>query len=267
MKNIFIPIAAFTLFFSCTSNNQDKKVAHVITAENDTLSYHYDSVRVVSNNLSAGLTDSTTAVVSYPIFDDQQLNKHILQQTFNFYRQNEPVSTYQDIASGFVGLYNEFYLENKGSSHPWHLSLEIKVIRQLHNYIALQYTHSDYAGGAHGNTHVSFDNYNPKTQKVISLDSLIQPGKKEELLKVAESIFRAQEKISASQSLKERYFFQGGNFSLPAAFYVSKEGLKFFYNSYDIKPYAEGTTELIIPFDQLKNIAKPNTILTPNADI
>lgn len=271
MKKILISLAVLTLFFSCTSNNNDKKIAHIITAENDTLNYRYDSARVVSNNLvkveTSVVPDSTNAVVKYPIFDDQEINKHILQQTFNFYRQNEPVSSYQDIASGFVGLYNEFYLENKGTSHPWYLSIDIKVIRQLHNYIALAYTHSDFTGGAHGNTHISFDNYNPKTKTVIELDSLIQPDKRAELLKIAENIFRNQEKISATQPLAGKYFFQGGKFSLPAAFYVSKDGLKFLYNAYEIKPYSEGITELLIPFDQLKDIAKPNTILTPNADI
>ncbi|WP_449436931.1 RsiV family protein [Pedobacter steynii] len=36
----------------------------------------------------------------------------------------------------------------------------------------------------------------------------------------------------------------------------------FLYNPYEIKAYVYGTTELVIPFSELKEIAKPNSLLS-----
>ena len=271
MKKIFITFLAACLLWSCNNENKDKKVAHIITSANDTLQYHYDSVRVVSNNVvkleSNANGDSTSATVRYPIFDNDQINTYIMRQVFNYFDPKEKATSYEDVVSSFVRGYNEYYIENKDTFQTWNLSVDIHVLRQVHNYIAMRYTHSDYTGGAHGNTYISYLNYNPKTNTTITLDSLLLPNTKSELLTIAESIFRKNEKRSPSAPLEGRYFFENGKFSLPESFYVTKEGLEFIYNAYEIKAYAYGTTTLFIPNAQLKNLAKPNTILTPNADI
>lgn len=267
MKKIILPLFAISLLWACNSDNKDKKVAHVITAENDTLSYQYDSVKVVSKNLVKPevnqQADTANAVVRYPVFENDSLNNYIKSQVFHYFGDEEVPTAFDDIASSFIRGYNDFYLENPGTAQWWYLLIDIKVIRQLHNYVALKYIHSDYAGGAHGNTSISYINFNPKTNSPITLDSLILPEKKAELLKVAEGIFRKNEKISATESLEKRYFFTNGRFSLPKSFYVSDKGLVFLYNPYEIKSYAEGTTELIVPISALTNIAKPQTILNP----
>jgi hypothetical protein len=267
MKKIILPLFAISLLWACNSENKDKKVAHVITAENDTLTYRYDSVKVVSNNLVKPevnrQADTANAVVRYPVFENDSLNNYIKSQVFHYFGDEEVPTAFDDIASSFIRGYNEFYVENPGTAQWWYLLIDIKVIRQLHNYIALKYVHSDYAGGAHGNTAISYINFNPKTNKAVTLDSLILPEKKAELQKVGERIFRNNEKISATEPLDQKYFFTNGKFSLPKTFYVSDKGLVFLYNPYEIKSYAEGTTELVIPFSELSGIAKPQTILTP----
>lgn len=271
MKKITLLLFTLSLIWACNSENKDKKVAHVITAENDTLTYRYDSVKVVSNHFIKPEVnpeaDSTTAVVTYPIFENDSLNNYIKRQVFNFFAEEEHPTAYEDIASSFIRGYNEFYTENPGTIQSWYLRIDIDVLKQFHNYIALQYTHSDYAGGAHGNTSISYLNFNPKTNQPVTLDSLIRPEKKAELTKIAEAIFRENEKISATEPLEKHYFFTNGKFYLPQTFYVGDKGLTFLYNAYEIKAYAYGTTTLIVPFDKLKDIAKPNTILQPNADI
>lgn len=270
MKRIILPLLAISLLWACTNENKDKKVAHVITAQNDTLTYRYDSVKVSSNNVpksTGSQLDTTNAVVKYPIFENDSLNNYIKRQVFNFFAEEEHPTAYEDIASSFIRGYNDFYKENPGTAQSWYLLIDIKVLRQLHNYIAIQYMHADYAGGAHGNSTISYINFNPKNNSPITLESLILPQKRTALNQLGESIFRKNEKISATESLSKRYFFNDGKFYLPETFYVSDKGLTFLYNSYEIKSYAEGTTTLVIPFDLLKDIAKPNTILTPNADI
>jgi len=249
------------LTISACQNGTDQKGKTVIAAS-DTLTYTYDSVRVNSKNIPKKVVDTPNAVISYPVFKNDTLNQFIKRQVFNYFAKEEPVTSYQAIADSFIKGYDDFVSTNKDTQQAWFLIIKINVLKQSENYLALKYIHSDYAGGAHGNTTISFLNYNPKTNQEITLDSLIQTGKMATLTNIAEVIFRKNEKLNATESLEEKYFFDKGKFSLAQNFYVSNKGLVFLYNPYEIKAYAEGYTELIIPFEAIKNIARPNTILT-----
>ena len=39
-------------------------------------------------------------------------------------------------------------------------------------------------------------------------------------------------------------------------FLLSPDGIKFYYNAYEIAPYAAGPTEITIPYESLKDILK-----------
>ncbi|TKC06762.1 DUF3298 and DUF4163 domain-containing protein [Pedobacter polaris] len=265
MKKIFCFIIAATLFASCR-NEKPKDHVEDATVKADTLTYKYDSVKVYSKNIaksSESSKDTAKASIKYPVFENQGLNKYIHRQVLDYFSKEDPaIISYQDITNSFIKGYDSFFAENKDTYQSWFLIIEIKVLKQTANYIALQYIHADYAGGAHGNTNISYLNYNPKTNQAVTLDSLIDVSQISKLLNIAEAIFRKNEKLTPTEPLVEKYFFEKGIFSLPESFYVSDKGLVFLYNPYEIKPYAAGTTELIIPFDAVKSIAKPNTILT-----
>jgi hypothetical protein len=38
-------------------------------------------------------------------------------------------------------------------------------------------------------------------------------------------------------------------------------GIRFLYNQYEIKPYAAGQTDLVVPYTQIKQLLKPNTVI------
>ena len=259
MKKLILFSFIVVLLTSCNNERNTDKTPGA-TDQVDTLAYTYDSVKVYSKNPVK--VDTAKAVVKYPVFKSKELNDYIERQVFNYFGEEEKVAGYQNIASSFIKGYDEFYAENKNTSESWFLLIDIKVLVQQPKYISLQYTHSDYAGGAHANTNISYLNFNPKTNQPITLDSLINTNQKSKLLSVAEAIFRKDENLTATEPLTDKYFFDKGKFSLPLSFFVGKEGLVFLYNPYEIKPFAAGITKLIIPFSQLKGIAKSNTILS-----
>lgn len=265
MKQIVAFLCIAVVLSSCQRGKDQEETAGTLLA--DTLLYQYDSIKVYSQYLPkkmADYNDTTQATISYPVFKNDTLNNYIKRQVFNFFAKEEPVTSYQDIANSFIKGYDDFSKEYKDRQHTWYLNIKISVLRQTPNYIALQYIHSDYAGGAHGNTYHSFLNYNPKTNEEITLDSLIRPDKMAQLTQLAESIFRKNENLSPDESLAGKYFFENDKFALAQNFYVRKEGLYFLYNPYEIKPYVSGTTALIIPASALKDIAQPHTILSSN---
>lgn len=264
MKKLILFFGITLIFTAChneKANENNSATAHI----SDTLSYKYDSVKVYSKNIiksENNHTDTTKATITYPLFNHETLNKFIERQVTDYIAKDEQSASYSYLANSFVKGYDEFYAENKDTFQSWFLMIDISVLNQHKDYIALKYLHADYSGGAHPNTNIFYINYNPTTNQPITIDSLIKSDQKLELTKIGERIFRNDEKISSTASLTENYFFENGKFNLPENFYISNKGLVFLYNPYEIKPYVAGTTELVIPFANLKKIAKPNTILS-----
>ena len=232
----------------------------------DTLSYTYDSVKVYSpfRPEKAQVNDSTKAVITFPVFKDDTSNQFIRRQIFDYIAKEEAATSYADIVQSFISGYDDFFRSNPDTFQSWYLTINIEVLQQKPSYLSIKYSHADYAGGAHGNSNITYLNYNPRTHQSVVLDSLIRPGKMGNLIRLAEQIFRKNEKLDPLQSLEENYFFEKGIFSLPPNFYVNDKGLVFSYNPYEIKPYVYGYTELVIPFNDLKDLAKPHTILNPS---
>jgi hypothetical protein len=98
------------------------------------------------------------------------------------------------------------------------------------------------------------------SKQVIQLEDLIIAGGMEKLTSVGNTIFRKQEGLTPTQSL-DNYSFENNKFSLNTNFLITDKGLMFFYNTYEIRSYAEGPMELLLPYASLKGILKPNPFL------
>lgn len=253
-------------FLAC--QNETKTVSTTDTTKRKDqadLSFKYDSVKVYSKHMmtSENGTDTSKAVIVYPVFADQQINHFIEQKVMSFADEGEHYKSYQDFSKSFIENFDKFSNENKGYGQTWFMEAKIEVVSQLPEYLSTLVTHVSYEGGAHPNSVFTYLNYDPSTHKEITLQSLILPGAMEKLNAVAEKIFRKNEKLSPDESLKDTYFFENDKFSINQNFTITSKGLKFLYNPYEIKAYAFGTTELIVPFAELKEIAKPNSLLNP----
>lgn len=243
-------------FIAC--NNPKKTDQHSETASVDTLSYTYASVQASYAPKNAG--DTALAAINYPVFANKALNEYLMQQVFNFFSMDEKATSYQDIANSFISGYKDFTSASPNPATAWYLNIDLKVLRQAKNYIAITYRHDDFAGGAHGNSYLAYLNYNTKTNTNITLESLFADAQRKELTTIAETIFRKNEGLTPAENLTEKYFFEEGKFSLAKNFYVDKKGLVFLYNNYEIKPYVDGSTVLIIPLNKIKNLIKPNSL-------
>lgn len=260
-------LAMFLILLSFIACRNEKKTVNASApADHTELSFKYDSVKVYSKNTVPGngnIKDTSKAVIFYPVFVDEKINQFIAQKVLNAANEGEHYATYQDFTNTFIKNYDDFIKENKGYAQTWFMDGKVEVKEQRPGYLSLLFTFVNYEGGAHPNSSFMYLNYDPQSHKEIILDSLIKPGAMPELTAVAEKIFRKNEKLSPTTSLKDNYFFENDTFSLNQNFSITNEGLKFLYNPYEIKAYAFGITELVIPFADLKDIAKPNSLLNP----
>ncbi len=90
---------------------------------------------------------------------------------------------------------------------------------------------------------------------MISLDECFNEGYETELNNIAEKIFREQNKIPAGTDLNAAgFWFEDNKFEVSDHFAILNKGLLFYYNAYEIAPYAFGPTELIVPYNEIKKI-------------
>ena len=263
-----IAIGFLICLYACNRDKRTQQAADAatvtVTTGTDSSSYTYDSVKVYgSPKLSTNklITDTAKSVIVYPVFSNQVVNKFFEDRVISSAGQQGVYKTYKELATGFIKEFDIYKSANKESDQTWFQDIDLSVKANYPNYLSVLYTYVEFKSGAHPNTLFTYINYNPKTYQTITLDSLITADGMPKLRAVAEQIFRKNEKLSPAASLSDGYFFAEGVFSLAETFTVTKEGLKFLYNPSEIKPYAAGNTDLIIPFPAIKDILKPSSIL------
>ena len=270
MKSKLAALILVTGLYACTGNKKSAETSDTTAkavvggTKTDTITYTYDSVKVYSKNKiskNKQVTDTAKAVILYPVFADAETNKFIKERVITLAGKQDVYKSYKEVAAGFIKEFDTFQATDMGSAQTWFEDISLKVVANYPNYLSILNTFADYKGGAHPNVLFTYLNYNPKTYQTITLDSLIIAEGMPKLRAVAENIFRKNEQLAPNASLSDGYFFADGVFSLPETFTVTKDGIKFLYNPYEIKAYAAGTTELIVPFSKIKDIMKESSIL------
>lgn len=252
MRYIFFFAAALAVSCSNPKLSQTE-------AGSDSLEYHYDSVKVYAKNPvspDTNFRDTAKATIIYPLFQDKVINELVERRIAATIDVDRQYQGYKDIVQSFIA---EFELDKKkypDQRFMWFMQMDQKVVTNSKNIISVLNTYFSYRGGAHPNTVYISYNIKPETASFLSIDSLLKPGARPALDSLAESIFRKNEKLAPGQSLEGDYFFENDKFALPQTFNVTKSGLKFTYSPYEIKAYAAGKTELLIPFSELGAIVK-----------
>ncbi|MHA4895448.1 RsiV family protein [Pedobacter sp. PWIIR3] len=266
-----IALLLLTLLFACNAEENKEELADstsnvTVSAvhKTDSINFKYDSVKVYSKNpvsKDSRVTDTAKAVITHPVFPSEKINTFVSKKilaTADELKYND----YKNYAQGFIDEFDSFQLKNKDRIQTWFLDINTSVVKATVNYISIKTRYVNFSGGAHPNSMFIYANYNPKTNQEINLDSLLLPDGQKKLEAIAEKIFRRNEKLGEQESLKNKYFFENDKFSLNRNFTVTDKGLLFLYNPYEIKAYVYGTTELLIPFSALKEVAKPSSLLT-----
>ncbi|MBU1099659.1 MAG: DUF3298 and DUF4163 domain-containing protein [Bacteroidetes bacterium] len=203
-----------------------------------------------------------TVKLEYPVFENRDgvvilptVQSTVTKLILNAGMDEGDNMTSDDLYNNFVNDYKGILADFTDYFIRWGLTREVKVIRNDGKYLTFLFYEYSFAGGAHPNYTTTFYNYNLVTNKVLALKDIILDGAYSELTKIAEKKFREKREMNADESFAEAgFWFEDNAFILNENFCLTDSSLKFFFNSYEIAPYALGTTEIAIPFEELKNI-------------
>ncbi len=195
--------------------------------------------------------------ITWPVFDEKGPNGS-LAKTLNFETRNILQlgnGSVEDIVDSMLATYQSWESEDDFGvywSHDQNLSVRVSGDKII-SFIDAGW---DYSGGAHGLGYVMYHNYSVDTEKKLELSDLLVPGGEELLRAQAEQIFRVQYDLVGKDLAEEGFWFGENGFSLNANFLPGEKSITFYYNSYEIAPYAFGPTEVTVPYENFKQVIR-----------
>ena len=247
------------VFFAISCSENRPHTANYTYSESDTSAYEmvsfYKSSTDCESDTCGGYLKAT-----YPKFQSIELQSFVNQIITNDI-ENKKHQNIEALADSFLNDYDDFKKEYPDAAGGYEWIQELKVNQETPHLLLFTHTSYNYTGGAHGLQTTVYYNYAKTENKALKLEEIIKPNQYSNLVKVGEEIFRQNEKLPPAQSLGENYFFENGTFSLNDNFLITDKGLLFTYNPYEIKAYAYGTTDLLIPYEKIKNMINPKGVL------
>jgi hypothetical protein len=121
-----------------------------------------------------------------------------------------------------------------------------------------------FMGGAHGLSTRMYFNFDLKTGKKITESDIFKPGFEKILTELMKN--RIVEQSKEDPELEPIMNLEDTDFWVDAIkpngnFYITDESINYVFNPYEIAPYYMGQTEVVLPFNRLKNILKSGSII------
>jgi hypothetical protein len=110
-----------------------------------------------------------------------------------------------------------------------------------------------FSGGAHGQNEKTFFVLDTKLLSKVELTDILQTGAENELEVQINDALRARYHAKPGEPLTSVGFLSE-TANVPQNFFVSREGLGFCWNPYEISPYVMGTLEVVLPYAQIENL-------------
>ena len=172
--------------------------------------------------------------------------------------EGKKAATPEAAADEFLADARSTRAENPADALAWSLSRTAEIAYQDPKVVSLRLSEDVFQGGAHGLTTTHYASFDPATGRQLGLADLVTPEGEARLVEIGERELRKVHEVPSGQSLADAGFtFEGGKFVLSKELAVLADGLIFYYNPYEIGPYAMGPTEITIPRSELAPIAKP----------
>ncbi|HTL81969.1 MAG TPA: RsiV family protein [Bacteroidia bacterium] len=199
---------------------------------------------------------TSTAEIHYvrPYSDATQLQDQLDSFIFNrlFYPDGFTVeinsTKIKPVYPEFTSITSAYVNANASAEFSSEWDAGVDVVWNGSGVLCMSNGNWEYAGGAHGVGFSEFNCFDLKTGKKIEEKDIFLKGYEETLRRKAiEHLDREEGEL----------FLPKDSLELNGNFYLTPEGIGYFYNSYEITSYAGGTPETFIPWSELNSLIDP----------
>lgn len=141
-----------------------------------------------------------------------------------------------------------------GAWYSYYKGIEGHVQRYIKDLLIYRIDYNEYTGGAHGIYSSTFLNMDLRTLSPIRLDDLFVSEYEEALTDLLWNQLMADNKVATHQELEDMGYATTGDLKPTENFYLSKEGITFYYNVYEIAPYVMGPVKITLPYEVMQHL-------------
>ena len=176
-----------------------------------------------------------------------------------FFQTGEQTGSVREAIAAAVREIDTIYTADIRPTQSYEISVEAEgsVQDSLLTYVI---TRSSYTGGAHGIYMSTFLNLDLRTLAPIRLDDLFVNDYKEQLTDLLWNQLMADNKVATRQELEDMGYVTTGDLTPTENFYLSKDGITFYYNVYDIAPYVMGPVKITLPYEMMQHLLSDETM-------
>ena len=213
----------------------------------------------------AGADGCTYVRLDYPVLVDAPegyavtaVTESVFSSLTDNYGDEGSYPSVDALMQAFIDEYRRLKEDQPSYEHTWFLERKVFVLHNTPDILSMSLSERTFTGGAHGVATVTFSNLDPRTGESVRLSDVLVEGYQAKLLPLAEARFREVRNIEDGMSLTDAGFtsFENGVFALTDNFAVGDDELAFYYNAYEVAPYALGPTEIVLSYDELNGLLK-----------
>lgn len=141
-----------------------------------------------------------------------------------------------------------------GAWYSYYKGIEGHVQLYIKDLLIYRIDYNEYTGGAHGNYSSTFLNMDLRTLSPIRLNDLFVSDYEEALTDLLWNQLMADNKLTTHQELEDMGYATTGDLKPIENFYLSKEGITFYYNVYEIAPYVMGPVKITLPYEVIQHL-------------
>jgi hypothetical protein len=160
----------------------------------------------------------------------------------------------ESVTTRFLSGFREFHSRWPDAPDQWFLERKARVILDSLGVVTVRFDENSFTGGAHGMHATTYASFSSHDGRKLALADLVIAPSDTALAALGEQAFRVARRIPPGHTLADEGFFgEGrGRFAFSKDFAVTRDGLTFQWDEYEIAPYAWGPTTMTIPWRDLR---------------
>ncbi len=206
----------------------------------------------------------TVITLSYPYFTgtlnpeaEHTINEKISSVLIdNMLYDSTVYESLDEFATAFISDYQEIRNDFE-SAFGWQYEGDVSVLRNDSTNLVLKFEQYVYTGGAHGMFTVRYLNMDPENGALRTMNDLFRQPFADNLNVRIKKAFLDAKGLNTDEELSNAgYWFEDGRFYNENVA-ILQDSILFYYNQYDIAPYAMGPTRLAVPISLVEDLLLP----------
>jgi len=218
----------------------------------------------VKSGVKPYVKDSINKAIIATTFGDEYQSMNIQQATDSF-KQTYFKQFKDEVGPTYIQDMQENAEQTRKRWYNYTKTIKSNFIFNDADILSYRVDIDDNTGGAHGMHDAYFVNFNALTGKPFGLDDVFAGNYEPALNQLIMAELERKMKVKNQKDLEDMGFFASDSLAPTDNFYITDKAICFYYNVYEIAPYAVGALDVEVPFAAVRSMM--NTDHNPLAEL